>query len=313
MNNLQEDIQNITNGAKLLSPIDSINIIYHYTDVGGLQGILASNNIWASHAYFMNDKEELFYCYDLIIEILKEYGKSKNAEATLRLYQLLLHRMEDVRKRETEDGSRVNRSKEYRASEFILSFSLNEDSFSLWAQRRGYGYNLGVVYKELNHILNESGYLYIPGKVEYDKNNQTRIIKYVIDEFTQLFVKHQDLSNDELENLVKSFSYKIRLFANFFKRPQFKNDEEFRIVIYNYKDDKYSIPKYRIYGEVFIPYIDAIPEKLNLKNLPLQSICIGPLVPHSFAKEGVSYYLDDLGYDITKVKISSSEVQLRYL
>ena len=33
--------------------------IYHYTTRAGLQGILQSNTLWASHSQFLNDPAEL--------------------------------------------------------------------------------------------------------------------------------------------------------------------------------------------------------------------------------------------------------------
>ena len=40
--------------------------IYHYTTRAGLQGILQSNTLWASHSQFLNDPAELNYAHGLV-------------------------------------------------------------------------------------------------------------------------------------------------------------------------------------------------------------------------------------------------------
>jgi hypothetical protein len=36
-----------------------VPVIWHYTDVGGLFGIISKSKLWASHAFHMNDASEL--------------------------------------------------------------------------------------------------------------------------------------------------------------------------------------------------------------------------------------------------------------
>lgn len=36
-------------------------VLYHYTTVNGLQGILETNRLWASAAYYLNDSSEVEY------------------------------------------------------------------------------------------------------------------------------------------------------------------------------------------------------------------------------------------------------------
>lgn len=46
--------------------------LYHYTTADGLSGILESKSLWATHASFVNDEEEIVGFYDLVLpEILR--------------------------------------------------------------------------------------------------------------------------------------------------------------------------------------------------------------------------------------------------
>ena len=42
----------------MATPLDEPDILYHYTDIGGLKGILQSRELRASHTGFMNDRSE---------------------------------------------------------------------------------------------------------------------------------------------------------------------------------------------------------------------------------------------------------------
>jgi hypothetical protein len=40
------------------------NVLYHYSDVVGLMGILQLNELWASNVFLMNDETEISYAGD---------------------------------------------------------------------------------------------------------------------------------------------------------------------------------------------------------------------------------------------------------
>ena len=46
--------------------------LYHYTDVGALQGIIEKEEIWFSSMFHLNDPTELKYGWDIAKEVLKE-------------------------------------------------------------------------------------------------------------------------------------------------------------------------------------------------------------------------------------------------
>ena len=55
--------------------------IYHYTTRAGLQGILQSNTLWASHSQFLNDPAELNYAHGLVTtELQRRTAKCNGTE-----------------------------------------------------------------------------------------------------------------------------------------------------------------------------------------------------------------------------------------
>ena len=61
-------------------------LLYHYTDVEGLKGIIERNELWASSAYFLNDSAEITYGYGLLKEVLDDWlAKNHRPEESLTL------------------------------------------------------------------------------------------------------------------------------------------------------------------------------------------------------------------------------------
>src|SRR5687768_2712440 len=48
-------------------------ILYHYTSAAGLQGILDTRRMWATHARFLNDPSELDYGLQLVRQVVTNY------------------------------------------------------------------------------------------------------------------------------------------------------------------------------------------------------------------------------------------------
>ena len=48
-------------------------LLYHYTDAGGLVGVLNSKCLWFSHLQFMNDSEEWSYGVKMLAKVVEEF------------------------------------------------------------------------------------------------------------------------------------------------------------------------------------------------------------------------------------------------
>ncbi len=46
--------------------------IHHYTDLGGLAGIVGSQDLWLTHARFSNDDEEMTHGYGVVRSVIEQ-------------------------------------------------------------------------------------------------------------------------------------------------------------------------------------------------------------------------------------------------
>jgi hypothetical protein len=62
-------------GAELILESPSVNRLYHYTDLSGLNGIVSSNDLWLTHLRFSNDDEEMIHGQNIVTETLQARKK----------------------------------------------------------------------------------------------------------------------------------------------------------------------------------------------------------------------------------------------
>jgi hypothetical protein len=66
---------------------DPPEVLYHYTDVAGLIGILSSSSLWATNLRFMNDAEELAHSWKLMLDVLREAKNRAKSPAQVELIE----------------------------------------------------------------------------------------------------------------------------------------------------------------------------------------------------------------------------------
>lgn len=326
-----DELEKLNNRAELESDlnVNDIETVYHYTDITGLKGILGEGGFRVSHSYFMNDINELMYTIEVIVSVIDELKIKETDLEIIKMYNLLLEDAKNYIIAETDETWLSRRSGHRRPSEYILSFSLDNDSLQVWSSfTGGCGYNIGLDFskfkdklnKEYNKELNEEAkVIYIFSKVIYDRSKQEEIIKRKIAEYKEIYCRYADqLSESEIKSFTAKFFIGMRLFACFFKNPVFCGDNEFRVVFFNYSHlVSYIKPEFRTKNGMLIPYFDIFKRRNGNSTdepnqLPVNSITIGPTNFSDMAKEGVYYYLYDLDYDIEKIEVRNSKIPLRY-
>lgn len=56
-------------------------MLFHYTDPAGMEGILKSQVLWASHAAFLNDSTELAFARQPLVAVLDELAEASSSES----------------------------------------------------------------------------------------------------------------------------------------------------------------------------------------------------------------------------------------
>lgn len=293
------------------SPSD---IIYHYTSPSAFKSIIENRTLRFTHCHYLNDYSESKYALDLCYEYMDDLfaGYDENIK---KIFE------------KSHKDNWLDKSSSYNGFVFFqCSFSENPDSLPMWnyyTKGNGIqGYNIGFdtnsffgldKKKKKNGNLNLNRTTFI-GKVIYSEEKQLKIIKEIINEFSEFLSKDY---RSYYPMIVHMLMDKIRNIGVFFKPKCFEHEQEARVAfkfesvgvdeIYdNPRNKKAKLEHFERNG-IFVPYIDVSFEESLIK-----SIGCSPTLNKEENLNGVTKYLAYKGIDIKKIEIYGSKIPVRF-
>jgi len=305
-------------------------VLYHYTDVNGLIGILINHAIWSTHIYALNDSKEESQSHSVISNfLLNESVKAKNS------YEKWMQEVKPSPRDQgcgSEADGRSNESGflkycsdnieaallaphlEFRKPNiFTFSFSSKDDSLSQW---RGYcpdgGYNIGFSVDYLNDFCGSVGGQL--NKCEYEECNQYDLIQKALNPLLEKMRENKYYEYTILEN-ADQLLHKVIHYTNevrpLIKHASFEEECEWRIIIKlpGHRDDPKV--KFRSRGQYVVPFLESKFKEVGpTDTLYLNQICVGPTLDFNRAKMHVEYLCQKSRVQITSrpeiVKSTSS-------
>lgn len=188
------------------------DILYHYTTVDGLIGIISKQAFWLSDYRSLNDRSEIEYAIELVKEVAGNLDE-QNAS--------LLREIDYIGVLESGVNDPV----------LIGSFSASNENPVLWRlYSRGYGFVLGIEKEALvrasKHLQNSKF-----GEVLYTKNQQREFIRKKLQDFLKENVIGSDPRASGLDRKFKkiNFFFFLHELAPFVKSDAFEHEAEWRI------------------------------------------------------------------------------------
>jgi len=289
-------------------------ILYHYTDLDGLKGIIDKKCLWATDIYYLNDFSEMSYAFDFISEridtFLKTIPDENRHNKGMRTYfdDEIITEFEFFEELTKLINGIKKSQQEY--TSFICSFSKDSDKLSQW---RGYcpkegGYCVAFDTKKLINLGERQSFeicecLYIPEK------DQGKTVNKIIETIQELFSNSSKEYGDKdilFGALVKFYFVAPRL-----KDPAFKEETEWRFFMNSTKSLSFNTDNvtYRKGSKMLIPYTNFQLSE-ETKNLPIKGIIVGPMSNQELAKRSLDNYLSDKGF---KCDITLSPIPYRIL
>ena len=312
--------------------------IFHYTSIGGLEGILGYKKLRFTNIKYMNDKDEIIAGLDSLAKVCNVSEEE----------------------REQMRSAFIN----YGMQTFVCCFSLDEDSLPLWnyytKEINNQGYNIEFDDKKLvesilrnNPLLDGCGLSF--GVVDYSRDNDSeycKTFKNTILTSMDLFISKlfltvakgalvnrtsnidesliQDLEKTIIDTEEKrklnelpiyfyngekcSFENSAGEYLYFIKRDYFKQEREFRIVITvpdeHLKELKEKgVYKFRIGNGILIPFLE-----LNFSEDVVKSITISPTVQSDLVELSIEDFLKYCNFELKDISkfIRHSIVPVRF-
>jgi len=283
------------------------NIIYHYTDGKGAQGILESQSLWATHYRYLNDLNELI----IFRKALASWRSTFDREP--QHVDRLLNELLDIF---FGGGGKPPETEAY-----IVSFCDDEgDRLSQWrAYGRGDGYALGFDRNELEKLkekefrINWLDSIYIDSVCYGDSEEMPEALKGDLQDCIELLKARyigtaidENVTDDALNEMFKPF---IKCLSRF-KHKGFSEEKEIRLISFlpNLTGDSRErdgrlekVIKFRASQKTLVPYMELF-EGRDI--LPIKKIRVGPSPYVEMKKHSIQILLKKKGIDPDIVTIS---------
>ncbi|MCC5907027.1 MAG: DUF2971 domain-containing protein [Balneolaceae bacterium] len=291
---LQEEINSFLNTWLKKHSLEDDLLLYHYTDLSGLQGIIKEREIWISHISSLNDPLEVKYGQELIINELNERILNENDE--------------DLREFFNSMRISVGAFGKVMFHTFIACFCESENLLSQWRaySNKGGGYNIGFEFKlntfsSLNKKNLDNKNKPLLRKVIYDKELQICLIRNYLEKITNGVKKgftgsigiknkrnlHAAIMGSQASNVLLDMLLT-------FKNPEFEEEQEWRLIHVSLSDHQPEQLKFREGANGLIPYkaMSIYDLREDSISFPLKSIMIGPSLDKEGQNAAITLYVN---------------------
>lgn len=304
--------------------------LYHYTDAGGLKGILEGKQLWATHAAYLNDSEEILYGRNAILSEIKKLGKErppeiKDAWTASSHWFLKLFGTPTLMAGLTAMIQQRTAALLDNFGPFVTCLSESRDQLSQW---RGYGGGGGYAIRFDPAGLHESVVRLstplpqpLPGmgpdevpigarrfiKMEYDADGQYEFLRQQLFDFVHRSVKYFEDYKDDSEvkkaqaaQLGQETMGWLHGLMMHLKNPGFAEEKEYRILTFFPPD-------------FFSPTDTGLVPRVNIRFDPrcIKEIVIGPGRSMETREASVRYFLNVHNTDYPGVEVTPSKTPFR--
>jgi hypothetical protein len=237
------------------------DLLYHYTGLEGLEGILRERMIWATDVRYLNDTSEVHYSR----VVIGRRAADREAELSGTYGGYLAH----------GTAAGLGGSAMF-PNTFVASFCEDGDNLTLWKTYgcSGHGFALGFCWESLRQLSQVSPYSLVP--IIYDTARQDERVDHVIDEGADQYAawggETSDLTSAEQ---VLRITYALMVALWSIKHPAYADEREWRLVHMMFPLDPAPTPFFRDGRSELIPYEKA-PLNAVLGGFPLKEIVLGP-------------------------------------
>lgn len=272
----------LTNDLAQFITTSPAEIIYHYTDINGLIGMVSSGRVWATHVSRLNDKSENIHGFELV----KNFAQKNRQYVSTALL---------------EKAS----SKLFTIDTYVACYSEQNDLLSQWRSYCGssVGYCLGF---ETKRMVTVNGHMPLLEKVIYGDDKAIVLLNYLMQRI-DCYLTSEKFGEVEVGYLIGLLEATLNIIACIIKHPSFEEEREYR-QIYRPEKSKRQLQRYTRSGQYGLtPYVEIEFSEDGL--LPLNTITIGPC--ENFDKEAgmLNEFLSQYRYE--HVEILRSIIPLR--
>lgn len=283
--------------------------LWHYTDAGGLRGIVTSDRLWASNTRYLNDSTEIHYGVQRAMEALRAYDRAGCEPATRRFMDGL----------GDPDKAVVRAFLDRTLDVFVVCFCSSADVLSQWRAYAGEGsaggYAIGFepagalqAWPQMASGRHELALR----RVVYDTDRQDAVLHDLVARMVPIL--DADPTNVARQNaFAKHLVNGLVEAATWCKHPSFQEEQEWRIVYVRTTDGSPLPLEHRLVRGLIVPYVsldlrEAVGQHSSF--LAIRSVSCGPSTEPELKRRGVHSLISTLPH-LASVDVTGSTAPLR--
>ncbi len=259
------------------------SILYHYTSLNGLLGIVKAKTLWMSDIHYLNDTEELRQFANFIaVDIMR---RKERGEPNIRVLEQFRNWLLD----RSASGPMM----------FVGSFTENGNLLSQWRGYCPYGKGVSIGFEPSRLIETAGGASFSIGRCIYERDEQERLAQRVVDCIACMstnYVQPTDaVEHQSHHGLFLSVEPLLLRVAALVKHPSFKEECEWRLVSPAHNNYVEPAIAYREGQSSLIPYLE-MPLPINSNGaIAIRRTVVGPTPNPSLSLDAISKYLSKQG------------------
>jgi len=229
--------------------------LYHFTDAGGLVGILESRTLRASHFATLNDATEKEYGLSLASKLLGDIAAHDDKHGVFTLTRAMVAGKAAISNKLEEAVILAASSAISRRKAFVASLCKREDRSFHWMHygKAGRGYALELQFAPNTSFEDSSKPAWAIRPILYEPKHQTQAIRRILQAFATVLDRLPVGSVDAGQAAVLLLVGLANLAVGM-KDPSFRHEEEWRLfLLFATPDVKV---KFRARGSMVVPFVD---------------------------------------------------------
>jgi len=278
--------------AELVYNPSELSLIYHYTDLNGLKGIVEDSDLWFTHSRYSNDDEELTHGTQIAREVIDAQGRAPA----------------DTAKEQFLNSVRDMLTSTVAMDTYVCCFCEQDDLLSQWRSYSANGTGVSIGF-DINRFYEITGPDSPPSvglvrlwKVFYREATQRDIVKHALD------FHWSKLGELSIQQRAKQAVDAIRFFIPTFKSHDFEEEKEMRLILTPFPNCPIR-QQFRVARGMLVPYYSLKKLYGMAWRLPIARVRVGPSVNRSLNVESARILLDNSGY--TDIPVDSSNTPYR--
>jgi len=273
-------------------------VLYHYTSISGMMGIVSSKVLWASEIRYLNDAAELKHLQQLVVNVVQQVGEHTDAVSEIsRQFRMWLTER-------VQHGPLV----------FVISLTERGNLLSQWRGYTPHGQGVSIGFAPEHLAQNTASSCFTLGRCIYDPNRQNEIVVALLN---AIVAEAQNRGPSDNKHPSQSYhayfeeveEHVLRICA-LLKHPSFVEESEWRAV--SQAHPNYVIPpiKYRLGKSFLIPYIE-LPLAQPGEGLQMPHVIVGPTPTANLSMASISMYLSKYASTTKPPSVQNSQIPYR--